>query len=203
MATRVHMEALSPTMEEGQVVKWLKSEGDAVAQGDVLAEIETDKATMELVARGEGALRKIFVGEGGTAPVGDVIAVIAPEGEDIAGLLEGLAGGDGAGAPQPAAAEAEAAEEPPSAAAAPSGPAPHPAGHDGSRRLPWPDGWPASSGSTSGRLRGRGPAGGSSSATSRRLRKPHQPLRPPPLRRRARSSKTFPCRRCARPSRAA
>ncbi|MYI66842.1 MAG: hypothetical protein F4107_13050, partial [Gemmatimonadetes bacterium] len=72
MATRVHMEALSPTMEEGQVVKWLKGEGDAVAQGDILAEIETDKATMELVARGEGALRKILVGEGGTAPVGDV-----------------------------------------------------------------------------------------------------------------------------------
>ena len=93
MATRVHMEALSPTMEEGQVVKWLKGEGDAVAQGDILAEIETDKATMELVARGDGALRKILVGEGGTAPVGDVIAVIAPEGEDIAALLAGL--GDG------------------------------------------------------------------------------------------------------------
>jgi pyruvate/2-oxoglutarate dehydrogenase complex dihydrolipoamide acyltransferase (E2) component len=53
MATKVHMEALSPTMEEGQVVKWLKSEGDEVSSGDVLAEIETDKATMELVARGE------------------------------------------------------------------------------------------------------------------------------------------------------
>ncbi len=111
MATRVHMEALSPTMEEGQVVKWLKGEGDAVAQGDILAEIETDKATMELVARGEGALRKILVGEGGTAPVGDVIAVIAPEGEDIAALLEGL-GGDGVAARQAA-----------DGAAAPSGPA--------------------------------------------------------------------------------
>ena len=72
MATKVHMEALSPTMEEGQVVKWLKSEGDEVSQGDVLAEIETDKATMELSARGEGVLRKILVQEGGTAPVGDV-----------------------------------------------------------------------------------------------------------------------------------
>jgi pyruvate/2-oxoglutarate dehydrogenase complex dihydrolipoamide acyltransferase (E2) component len=57
MATKVHMEALSPTMEEGQVVRWLKSEGDEVAEGDVLAEIETDKATMELVARGSGKLR--------------------------------------------------------------------------------------------------------------------------------------------------
>ena len=106
MATKVHMEALSPTMEEGQVVKWLKGEGDAVAQGDILAEIETDKATMELVARGEGALRKILVGEGGTAPVGDVIAVIAPEGEDIAALLAGLGGGDGAAAGAAAAARA-------------------------------------------------------------------------------------------------
>ena len=108
MATRVHMEALSPTMEEGQVVKWLKGEGDVVAQGDILAEIETDKATMELVARGEGALRKILVGEGGTAPVGDVIAIIAPEGEDIAALLAGL-GGDGAGAPDAAAQQATGA----------------------------------------------------------------------------------------------
>ena len=86
MATKVHMEALSPTMEEGQVVKWHKSEGDPVSQGEVLAEIETDKATMELVARGEGVLRKILRGEGETALVGDVIAVIAAEGEDISGL---------------------------------------------------------------------------------------------------------------------
>ena len=94
------MEALSPTMEEGQVVKWLKGEGDAVAQGDILAEIETDKATMELVARGEGVLRKVFVGEGVAAPVGDVIAIIAAEGEDIAALMEGLApAADGKAAP--------------------------------------------------------------------------------------------------------
>ncbi|MYB97650.1 MAG: pyruvate dehydrogenase complex dihydrolipoamide acetyltransferase, partial [Gemmatimonadetes bacterium] len=102
MATRVHMEALSPTMEEGQVVKWLKGEGDAVAQGDILAEIETDKATMELVARGDGVLRKVLVGEGAAAPVGDVIAIIAAEGEDIAAMVAGLGGGavaDGNGAP--------------------------------------------------------------------------------------------------------
>ena len=123
MATRVHMEALSPTMEEGQVVKWLKGEGDAVAQGDILAEIETDKATMELVARGEGALRKILVGEGGTAPVGDVIAVIAPEGEDIAALLAGL-GGDGAGdGAVDGGAGAGGSAEPASAAGGPADPA--------------------------------------------------------------------------------
>ena len=64
------MEALSPTMEEGQVVRWLKSEGDEVSTGEVLAEIETDKATMELVARGEGLLRTILLGEGSAAAVG-------------------------------------------------------------------------------------------------------------------------------------
>lgn len=83
MATKVHMEALSPTMEEGQVVKWLKAEGDAVSHGEILAEIETDKATMELVARGDGVLRKILLGEGGTAPVGEVIAIIAGADEEV------------------------------------------------------------------------------------------------------------------------
>ncbi len=102
MATKVHMEALSPTMEEGQVVKWLKSEGDAVTQGDILAEIETDKATMELVARGTGLLRRILVSEGDAAPVGDVIAIIAADGEDIADLVPGS---DGAG--EAAAADSE------------------------------------------------------------------------------------------------
>ncbi len=104
MATKVHMEALSPTMEEGQVVKWLKGEGDAVAQGEILAEIETDKATMELVARGTGVLRRILVGEGVAAPVGDVIAVIAEADEDIAALVEGLGGG---GAPAGAGAQVD------------------------------------------------------------------------------------------------
>jgi pyruvate dehydrogenase E2 component (dihydrolipoamide acetyltransferase) len=95
MATKVHMEALSPTMEEGQLVQWLKSEGDDVSNGDILAEIETDKATMELVARGDGILRKIFLDAGGTAAVGAVIGVIAGEDEDISGI-EGVSG-NGAG----------------------------------------------------------------------------------------------------------
>jgi len=83
MATNVHMEALSPTMEEGQIVRWLKTEGDAVTSGEIIAEIETDKATMELVARGDGILRRILLREGGVAPVGDVIGVIAGADEDI------------------------------------------------------------------------------------------------------------------------
>jgi pyruvate dehydrogenase E2 component (dihydrolipoamide acetyltransferase) len=122
------MEALSPTMEEGQLVQWLRSEGDQVANGDVLAEIETDKATMELVARGDGILRKIFVGAGGTAPVGAVIAVIAAKDEDISGIQGVSAGGVATAAPPKA-------EEPapvpvaakPAAAPAPRAPAPAPA----------------------------------------------------------------------------
>jgi pyruvate dehydrogenase E2 component (dihydrolipoamide acetyltransferase) len=89
MPTKVYMEALSPTMEEGRLVTWLKNEGDAVAEGDVLAEVETDKATMELVARGAGVLRKRTLEEGGTAAVGTVIAVIAGEDEDVSGLTGG------------------------------------------------------------------------------------------------------------------
>lgn len=92
MVTKVHMEALSPTMEEGQLVRWLKSEGDEVSDGDILAEIETDKATMELVARGEGILRKVLLGEGGTAPVGAVIGVIAGAEEDLGDLASGGGG---------------------------------------------------------------------------------------------------------------
>ena len=109
MATKVHMEALSPTMEEGQLVRWLRAEGDAVSNGDVIAEIETDKATMELVARGDGILRKILLAAGGTAPVGEVIAVIAGADEDISSFAGGAGGG--AAAP-PAALSAERAAEP-------------------------------------------------------------------------------------------
>jgi len=93
MITKVHMEALSPTMEEGQLVKWHKGEGDAVSSGDILAEIETDKATMELVARGDGVLRKVILAEGGTAPVGNVIAVIAGADEDISSAVDDAGSG--------------------------------------------------------------------------------------------------------------
>lgn len=119
MATKVHMEALSPTMEEGQVVKWLKAEGDTVGNGDVLAEVETDKATMELVARGDGVLRAIFLAEGGTAPVGEVIGVIAEADEDISSIQPSAVGGGSA--PEPA------AEEPAPAGPAPAAPSPAPA----------------------------------------------------------------------------
>ncbi|TXM92336.1 biotin/lipoyl-binding protein, partial [Methylobacterium sp. WL103] len=85
MPVNVLMPALSPTMEEGKLSKWLKKEGDAIKSGDVLAEIETDKATMEVEAIDEGTLAKILVAEGteGVA-VNTPIAIIAGEGEDVA-----------------------------------------------------------------------------------------------------------------------
>src|SRR6185503_3528071 len=102
-----------------------KSEGDKVSQGELLAEIETDKATMELVARGEGVLRKILKREGETAPVGEVIAVIAAEGEDISALV-GKAGGNG-GAPEPKSKSDQKIEPPKVAVPAPAAAAPAPA----------------------------------------------------------------------------
>src|SRR6478672_4430364 len=106
MPTEVLMPALSPTMEKGNLAKWLKKEGDAIKSGDVLAEIETDKATMEVEAIDEGVLAKILVPEGtADVPVNDLIALIAAEGEDP-GSVQALSGGGGDGAakaPAPAA----------------------------------------------------------------------------------------------------
>ena len=83
MATKVVMEALSPTMEEGRLVEWKKQEGDPVAVGDVLAEVETDKAVMELVARAAGTLLKQVVPAGATVPVSDPVALIGEPGEAV------------------------------------------------------------------------------------------------------------------------
>jgi pyruvate dehydrogenase E2 component (dihydrolipoamide acetyltransferase) len=116
MISKVVLAKLSPTMEEGTVVKWAKQEGDAVKVGDVLAEIETDKANMEMEALGQGVLRKILVGEGGRAPVGALIGVIAEPGEDIAPLLA-----EAAAVAAPAQAQA-----PPAPAAATQAPTPPP-----------------------------------------------------------------------------
>jgi pyruvate dehydrogenase E1 component beta subunit len=93
MALEVKLPAMSPTMEDGTLAKWLVSEGDAVKAGDVLAEIETDKATMELEADQDGTVAKILV-EGGTdnVKVGTLIALLAEEGEDIASVGAALAG---------------------------------------------------------------------------------------------------------------
>jgi pyruvate dehydrogenase E2 component (dihydrolipoamide acetyltransferase) len=106
MAVNVVMEALSPTMEEGRLVSWKKKEGDAVRTGDVLAEVETDKAVMELVARADGTLLRILQQEGSTVAVSTPVAVIGAAGES---------------APEaPAAAAAAPTEQPKPAAAAPA-----------------------------------------------------------------------------------
>jgi pyruvate dehydrogenase E2 component (dihydrolipoamide acetyltransferase) len=132
MATKVFMEALSPTMEEGRIAKWNKKEGDVVKSGESLAEVETDKAIMELVARGDGVLRKILVKEGESKAVGSLVGVIAAADENIDALIAS-AGSAGAAAPAkaegPAAEKTAAADAPPparQAAAAPPSSAPQP-----------------------------------------------------------------------------
>ena len=104
MATKIVMEALSPTMEEGRLVEWKKKEGDPVAVGDVLADVETDKAVMELVARASGVLLKQLVSAGATVPVSEPIGWIGAAGETV----------EGAQTPKVAATKPEAskAEEP-------------------------------------------------------------------------------------------
>jgi pyruvate dehydrogenase E2 component (dihydrolipoamide acetyltransferase) len=110
------MPKLSPTMEEGQLSRWLKKEGDKVSMGEPLAEIDTDKATMEMQALSNGVLRKILINEGESAPLGQPIAIIGEPDEDISALLKTAA----EKAPQPTATPASpaapAAKEPEPAA---------------------------------------------------------------------------------------
>ncbi|WP_430967174.1 2-oxo acid dehydrogenase subunit E2 [Spongiimicrobium sp. 2-473A-2-J] len=97
MAEVINMPRLSDTMEEGTVAKWLKNVGDKVEEGDILAEIETDKATMEFESFHEGTLLHIGIQEGDGAPVDTLLAIIGEEGEDISGLLNG----SGTSSPEP------------------------------------------------------------------------------------------------------
>src|SRR6267154_947647 len=116
MPINILMPALSPTMEKGNLAKWLKKEGDKVKSGDVIAEIETDKATMEVEAVDEGTIAKILVPEGTQdVPVNDVIAVLAGDGEDVK-----AAGAGAASAPPKAAPSAEAPAAKAAAAPAPA-----------------------------------------------------------------------------------
>jgi pyruvate dehydrogenase E1 component beta subunit len=121
MPTQILMPALSPTMEKGNLSKWLKKEGDAVKSGDVIAEIETDKATMEVEAVDEGTLGKILVPEGtNDVAVNTPIATILAEGEDAAALKDGKA----APAQQPAKSNEPAPQQKGAQSAPPSAPAP-------------------------------------------------------------------------------
>src|SRR6185503_6265628 len=106
--TKVVMPKLSDAMESGKIIKWLKKEGDRVQGGDILAEVETDKADVEMEAFGAGVLRKIIVPAGERAAVGSLIGVIAEPGEDIASVLSA--------APAPAAAPASPSAQPAPAA---------------------------------------------------------------------------------------
>jgi pyruvate dehydrogenase E2 component (dihydrolipoamide acetyltransferase) len=124
MITKVLMPKLSDAMETGKVIKWLKKEGDPVKGGDIVAEIETDKANVEIEAFGAGVLRKIVVAEGGQVPVGELIAVIADPADDIGSVAA-------APAPKPAPAA-------PAAAPAPAAPAPAPAAPGPARPAPAP-----------------------------------------------------------------
>jgi pyruvate dehydrogenase E2 component (dihydrolipoyllysine-residue acetyltransferase) len=143
--TKVVMPKLSDAMESGKIIKWLKKEGDRIQGGDILAEVETDKADVEMEAFGAGVLRKILVPAGETAAIGALIGVIAEPGDDIAALVASApAGGAGAGsdaqktplraelAPAPPAGEASAAPQasrpaPVTPSAAPSAPVARPA----------------------------------------------------------------------------
>lgn len=103
MATKVVMPKLSPTMEEGQLARWLKAEGDKVSMGEPLAEVDTDKATMEMQALSEGVLRKILIKEGESAPLGQMIAIVGTADEDISALLAEASATPAAPAPASAA----------------------------------------------------------------------------------------------------
>ena len=94
MAIVVNMPRLSDTMEEGTVASWLKKVGDRIEEGDILAEIETDKATMEFESFNEGILLHIGVQEGETTKVDELLAIIGEEGEDISALIEGGSNAD-------------------------------------------------------------------------------------------------------------
>src|ERR1700685_3928759 len=135
MPINILMPALSPTMEKGNLAKWFKKEGEAVKTGDVIAEIETDKATMEYESVDDGVLAKIVVPEGTSdVPVNQLIAVLAQEGEDVKAAAAG-AKASGAGAPSspPSPPRGEGATpqaaspstSPPAAKAAKSPPPPH------------------------------------------------------------------------------
>ncbi|MCP4559703.1 MAG: pyruvate dehydrogenase complex dihydrolipoamide acetyltransferase [Bosea sp.] len=166
MPTNILMPALSPTMEKGNLAKWLKKEGDTIKSGDIIAEIETDKATMEVEAVDEGILAKIVVPEGTVdVAVNEVIGVIAGEGEDAKSVSAPSAapaksepapkadGKAGEPAPAPAAAPAAAAPAPVAQAAAPASGSNRPFASPLARRLA------KDAGIDLGKVQGSGPHG--------------------------------------------
>jgi pyruvate dehydrogenase E2 component (dihydrolipoamide acetyltransferase) len=176
MPINILMPALSPTMEKGNLAKWLKKEGDKVKSGDVIAEIETDKATMEVEAVDEGTIAKILVPEGTQdVPVNDVIAILAGEGEDVKAAGAAAASAPPKAAPPKAAPAKEAPAAKPAPASAPAAapaakaaaaPAPQPAavapqanGHARTFSSPLARRLAREAGIELGRINGSGPHG--------------------------------------------
>jgi pyruvate dehydrogenase E2 component (dihydrolipoamide acetyltransferase) len=148
MPINILMPALSPTMEKGNLAKWLKKEGDKVKSGDVIAEIETDKATMEVEAVDEGTIARILVPEGTQdVPVNDVIAVLAGDGEDV------KSAGAAASAPPPKAAPAAQAPAAQAPAAKPAAPPPPLAAAPTPAAKPAPSAAPAAAPQANGHAR--------------------------------------------------
>ena len=146
MAEKFLMPKLSPTMEEGQISRWLKNEGDSFEAGETLAEVDTDKATMEMTALSDGTLLKILKASGDTAALGETIAITGKKGEDISALLAEV-GTNGAAAKKE---EVKEKEEP--VAAAEQAPAPKPEPASETRPAVNVSAPPAASGSGNGRL---------------------------------------------------
>ncbi len=162
MATQVVMPKLSPTMEEGQLSRWLKKEGDKVSMGEPLAEIDTDKATMEMQALSNGVLRKILINEGESAPLGQPIAIIGEPDEDISALLKAAEAASAAPAKesQPAAQEAASPASKPSVSVKESEPATQPSRDDGRQLIsPIAARMAAEAGINLKSLQGSGPGG--------------------------------------------
>src|SRR3954447_18825249 len=122
MAQIIGLPKLSPTMEEGVLVRWTKKEGDKVSPGDLVAEVETDKANMDFNVEDEGVLLKFLVKEGDTVKLGAPVAIIGNAGEDVSALIAQAAGGGGA--PAKADAKSETKAEPKPAPKADAKPAP-------------------------------------------------------------------------------
>src|SRR3954452_14316370 len=142
MAEKFLMPKLSPTMEEGQISRWVKNEGDAYEANEPLAEVDTDKATMEMTALSAGTLLKILKGAGETAALGEPIAIIGQKGEDISALLTEISSNGKTGAEPKEAKEEKKAD--------PAAPAPTAAAPVSPRQEPSPQ--PATPSRSNGRL---------------------------------------------------
>jgi pyruvate dehydrogenase E2 component (dihydrolipoamide acetyltransferase) len=150
MAQIIGLPKLSPTMEEGVLVRWVKKEGDSVSPGDLVAEVETDKANMDFNIEDDGTLLKLLVKEGDTVKLGAPVAILGNPGEDVAALVAqaaGGGGGNGAAKAEAKAPEAKAAPEAPAAKAAPAAQAAKPAPAPAAKAAPAKAAAPAKPGS--------------------------------------------------------